>query len=133
MGRYAKAPGTVRRPSRQHWRELSDPADATAPPLPERYDGGDWTPEARRAWSSWWASPMASAWIPSDAVVLRRAIRLLDDAERGRRGTDTALLALLDRMGLTPSGRLRLQWLVKAEPAEPAPVVPLKPSRDPRV
>src|SRR3954466_15483288 len=117
MGRYGKPPGTVRRPNRQHWRELSAAPAVVAPPLPERYDDADWTPEARRAWAAWWASPMAAMWLAADRGALRRAPWLVDDAERGRRGTDRALLALLDRLGLTPSGRLRLQWLVR--PAAP--------------
>jgi hypothetical protein len=60
-------------------------------------------------------------------VVLRRAVKLVDEAARGKRGRDRALLSLLDRMGLTPAGRLRLQWLVPTTPAVPAPVVALAP------
>jgi hypothetical protein len=68
---------------------------------------------------------MATAWIEADAVALGRAIRLVDDAARGRRGTDAALLSLLDRLGLTPVGRLRLQWLAEPEAKSPATVMAL--------
>lgn len=130
MGRYPKPPGTTRRPDRQHWRTL-DAAPPDVPPLPEREDGETWTPEAVRAWESWWSSPMASAWLDADAVAVRRAVRLVDDAQRGRRGTDAALVALVDRLGLTPAGRLRLQWI--AEPQRsPAPVMAMPERRDPR-
>jgi hypothetical protein len=128
VGRYSKARGETRRPERHHRRTLPASPALEAPPMPERADGLDWTAEAERAWTAWWRSPMASAWIASDAVVVRRALRLVDDAERGRRGTDSALLALLDRLGLTPSGRHRLQWLIG--PTEPAPAVKIAPRRD---
>jgi hypothetical protein len=107
MGRYPKAPGQTRRPERHHWRTL-DAAPGGMPPLPERHDGGGCTVEALTTWREWWTSAMASAWIEADGVALRRAIRLVDDAQRGLRRTDSALVALLDRLGLTPSGRLRL-------------------------
>lgn len=61
---------------------------------------------------------MTAAWIEADTVALRRALALVDDAQRGRRGTDSALIALLDRLGLTPAGRLRLRWLVPVQPAQ---------------
>jgi hypothetical protein len=52
---------------------------------------------------------------------------------RGQRGTDVALLALLDRLGLTPAGRLRLQWLIAPRPVS-SPVVEAAPrSDDPRL
>jgi hypothetical protein len=81
--------------------------------MPERDDGADWTAEAVRAWAASWSSPVCGAWIECDEVALRRAVRLVDDTARGRRGLDGALLALLDRLGLTPAGRLRLQWLIE--------------------
>jgi hypothetical protein len=81
--------------------------------MPDRDDGGEWTAEAVRTWREWWSSPVRGAWIECDEVALRRALRLVDDTARGRRGLDGALLALLDRLGLTPAGRLRLQWLIE--------------------
>src|SRR5215207_1510988 len=84
MGRYPKPPGQTRRPDRQYWRVL-DPATGDVPPMPEREDGGSWTPEAERSWEAWWRSPMATAWLEADTVAVRRAIRLVDDAQRGQR------------------------------------------------
>jgi hypothetical protein len=132
MGRLPKPPDQVRRPDRQRWRRLDAPTRVDVPPLPERHDHDGWTAEAEQAWSVWWRSPMATAWIEADQVALRRAIRLVDDAARGRRGTDSALVALLDRLGLTPAGRLRLQWLAEPDPKSPAQVVALRTRRDPR-
>jgi hypothetical protein len=131
MGRLPNPPNQVRRPERQNWRRLDAP-NVDVPALPEREDGSEWTAEAVRAWAEWWRSPMATAWIEADAVALRRALRLVDDAARGRRGTDSALVALLDRLGLTPAGRLRLQWLAEPEPKGPARVVALPTRGDPR-
>jgi hypothetical protein len=116
MGRLPKPPDQVRRPDRQRWRRLDAPSNPDVPALPEPIDGGEWTAEAVTTWGEWWRSPMATAWIEADAVALRRALRLVDDAARGRRRTDSALVALLDRLGLTPAGRLRLQWLAEPEP-----------------
>ena len=100
--------------------------------MPARDDGREWTAEAVTTWGEWWRSPMATAWIEADQVALRRALRLVDDAARGRRGTDSALVALLDRLGLTPAGRLRLQWLAEPERKSPALVVALPTRGDPR-
>jgi hypothetical protein len=131
MGRYPKPPGQTRRPERHHWRVL-DAAPGDVPPMPEREDGEAWTAEAVLSWAAWWSSPRASAWLEADSVAVRRAIRLVDDAQRGRRGADSALVALLDRLGLTPAGRLRLQWI--AEPQRTAAPVVILPVRggDPR-
>jgi hypothetical protein len=131
MGRYPVGPGQTRRPDRHHWRRLEPTTAPTVPPMPERDDGREWTPEAIRAWREWWSSPVRGAWIACDEVALRRAVRLVDDIQRGRRGLDGALLALLDRLGLTPAGRLRLQWLI--EPHAVAAVEPAPRSDDPRL
>jgi hypothetical protein len=131
VGRYPKPPGTTRRPDRQHWRVL-DAAPGAVPPMPERHDGEAWTAEAVQTWDAWWRSSMASAWLEADAVAVRRAVRLVDDAQRGRRSADTALVALLDRLGLTPAGRLRLQWIAEPQcPAAPVVALPAR-SGDPR-
>jgi hypothetical protein len=132
VGRLPKPPDQVRRPERQRWRRLDAPTSPDVPALLEREDGAEWTAEAVATWGEWWASPMSSMWLEADAVALRRAIRLVDDAARGRRGTDAALVALLDRLGLTPVGRLRLQWMAEPEPKRPAIIVALPARGDPR-
>ena len=74
---------------------------------------------------------MAAAWIDADAVVLRRALRLVDDLAVGQSGDHAALTALEDRLGLSPKGRRALAWEV--ERAQPAPIVKLIDARpDPR-
>jgi hypothetical protein len=70
---------------------------------------------------------MADAWIASDGVALRRALRLVDDLSVGRSSDHGALTALEDRLGLTPLARRRLQWEIAQ--VTPAPVVAL-PVRD---
>lgn len=45
---------------------------------------------------------MAGQWIEADTVAIRRALRLVDDAARGKPGSHAALTALEDRLGLTP-------------------------------
>lgn len=82
----------------------------TAPPMPRKNRRGPWTTDAKRAWLEWWASPMATAWIESDKVVLYRALRLVDDIAAGRTDNHGALTALEDRLGLTPKARRQLQW-----------------------
>jgi hypothetical protein len=134
MGRYPTGPGQTRRPDRHRWLRVAPTTTLDTPALPERHDGGEWTAEALDAWSAWWASPMASAWIASDAVALRRAVALVDAGARGRRGTDGALLAILDRLGLTPAGRLRLQWQIGPQPvASPPSFDPAPRADDPRL
>ena len=71
---------------------------------------------------------MSHAWIASDAVALRRAVRLVDDLAVGRSTDHAALTALEDRLGLTPVARRRLSWEV--ERSTPAPVVELADARD---
>jgi hypothetical protein len=116
------------------WRTLAPPpADAPVPPMPSPHPRRRWTVEAQRAWMDWWSSPMASQWLEADQVALRRALRLVDEAARGVRGTHTALTQLEDRLGLTPKARRYLQWEARSDFA-PAPVVPphVKLSGDPR-
>jgi hypothetical protein len=75
---------------------------------------------------------MAHAWIASDAVALRRALRLLDDLAVGRSFDHAALTALEDRRGLTPKSRRALSWEVEC--AQSAQVEELADARaDPRL
>ena len=72
---------------------------------------------------------MASQWLESDTVAIRRALRLVDDAARGVPGSHGALTQLEDRLGLTPKARRYLQW--EARPVtDPAPVIELAPIPD---
>jgi hypothetical protein len=133
MGRYPVGPAETRRPDRHRWRRLAPASAPDVPPMPDRHDGAEWSAEAVRAWREWWSSPMAGVWLEADQVALRRALRLVDDATRGRRGLDGALLALLDRLGLTPAGRLRLQWLIEPHAVANPHVEPAPRSDDPRL
>jgi hypothetical protein len=45
---------------------------------------------------------MASAWVESDGVALRRALRLVDDLAVGGNSDHHALTMLEDRLGLSP-------------------------------
>lgn len=76
--------------------------DVAIPPMPSPHPRRRWTVEAQRAWQAWWSSPMAGQWIEADTVAIRRALRLVDDAARGKPGSHAALTALEDRLGLTP-------------------------------
>ncbi len=62
------------------------------------------------------------------AVALRRAVHPVDDAARGERGIDSALL---DELGLTPAGRLRPQSMAEPDPKSSATIALLSGRSDP--
>lgn len=72
--------------------------------MPSPARGKRWTNEAREAWASWWASPMAAAWIEADVVALRRALRLVDAAARGDTSASAPLTALEDEQAARAIG-----------------------------
>jgi hypothetical protein len=57
---------------------------------------------------------MAHVWIESDKVLLRRAVRLVDDIATGESTEHRALLTIEDRLGLSPKARRALGWEVVA-------------------
>ena len=62
-------------------------------------------------WATVWASPMASAWLPSDVPVLRRLAVLLEAVMvEPKMGLLQEIRHLEDRFGLSPLARTRLQW-----------------------
>lgn len=116
----------------REWERLDAPTTApAAPPMPD----GDWTTEAVEAWRSWWASPMSSVWLESDQVALRRLLRLVDRGARGKKASHTAVMQLEDRLGLSPTARMRLQWQIAPRAVSPPPPEfdRAPPTHDPRV
>ena len=103
--------------------------------MPGKNRRGPWGVDAKLAWAEWWASPMARAWLESDKIALRRALRLVDDIACGRSAEHGALTALEDRLGLTPKARRHLQWEIDRATAQAvvAPAPPKPPDSDPRL
>lgn len=110
-----KPPGQRVRRNRdqKQWRGL--PAEGRrgkAPTLPAKRPA--WLRATREWWTTIWASPMATAWLPADVPVLIRLARMVERELRGE--AVVAELAemrqLEDRFGLSPRARRLLQWEV---------------------
>lgn len=110
-----KPPGQRRRRNadQPQWRALPvEGRKGRAPGLPTKRPG--WLKSTRAWWQAIWASPMATAWLPSDVPTLVRLARIVEADNRGE--ASASLLAearqLEDRFGLSPMARRRLQWEV---------------------
>lgn len=110
-----KPPGQRRRRNAEQaqWRALPFEGRRGRPPaLPRKRPA--WLKLTRDWWGAIWASPMATAWLPSDVPTLYRLARIMEADNRGE--ATASLLAearqLEDRFGLSPMARRRLQWEV---------------------
>lgn len=115
MPQTPKPPGQRRRRNadQPQWRALPGEGRKGRPPgLPPKRPA--WLKLTRDWWKSIWASPMATAWLPSDVPTLVRLARIVEADNRGE--ATASLLAearqLEDRFGLSPMARRRLQWEV---------------------
>lgn len=91
-----------------------------------------WHPEARRAWDTWWSSPIASEWVDADVPGLIETIRLVNDfwtepKADTRRSLRAEVRMSLREYGLSSLGRLQLRWELKR--LDEAPSAPRKPER----
>ena len=98
-----------------------------------------WHHLTRATWATWWASPMASAWIEADLPGLQRAIQLVEDFHRAetareRRELQSEIRQQELRFGLSPIDRRRLEWSLDKPEDEPeaAPVLPQPTGTDAR-
>lgn len=110
-----KPPGQRRRRNAEQpqWRALPvEGRVGRAPALPRKRPA--WLKLTRSWWESIWASPMATAWLPSDVPTLVRLARIVEADNRGEASTAALSEArqLEDRFGLSPMARRRLQWEV---------------------
>lgn len=135
-GRTPKAPGARRRRNldQPQWHALPEDGRKGRPPaLPGKKP--TWLKSTRAWWVAIWASPMATAWLPSDVPTLVRLARIIELDNRGE--ANSALLAearqLEDRFGLSPMARRRLQWeIAKASQEDEGPQRELGPLADVR-
>lgn len=105
----------------------------------KRPDGGDWNPETRAAWRTWWRSPVAERWIDAYVPTLRAMAVLFDDFHHattaGERRSIMAELRMSGiQFGLSVMAARGLGWTVRRPKQEtkrsPAPSLP--PGADPR-
>lgn len=118
-----KPPGQrVRRNKDQpQWQTLDpDGPGLKAPPLPDRFDGEDWSDLTQKRWKALWASPMAINYLDADLPALERMADYWQRVEEGRAtaAQTSAVTQLEDRFGLSPKGRRQLQWEIKKGEAE---------------
>jgi len=75
------------------------------------------TEAGKRAWRTWFASWWAGFWTPDDLPGLELTVRLFDGVQSGHVDV-SKVTPLLDRYGITPSGRQSLRWAQPEAPAE---------------
>jgi hypothetical protein len=106
------------------WTELGGSPVKGAPALGKRPGGGAWLPEVRAWWETWRRAPMASQFIATDWLALKRAAFLLDQLYRGE-GSPSALAGevrqIEGKLGATVGDRLQLRLRVRGSSSPPAP------------
>jgi len=120
-----KLPSNRRRrnpPAGGEWTMLGDPP-SKRPALPRPYPKGGWSPAAKTAWKSWWSSPVASMWDPSDHDTVEMLLRLIHNWDPPTASQATAIQRFKNGLGLTPAGRRQLRWMFPREEPDPADAV----------
>ena len=66
----------------------------------------------RRAWKSWWESPVAAMWTRDQWATVEQLARSFDEWDRDILNVKVAaiVLRMLDTLGLTEKGRRALRW-----------------------
>ena len=112
-----------------------DPAPVGDIPAIPNPDGREWHPLTVNDWAEWWASEMASQWLPTDVGGLGILAVLCDNFYKAPNDKAASEIRLQRQcFGLTPLDRSRLQWEIRrAEEPERKNTQPAaKRSSDPR-
>ena len=104
------------KPQRGEWREVSIPAVSILPELP---DDVRWSTRTQRIWKGWQQDPATTMFGPSEIAMCTKLAFQYEKAI-GDRVPWNIVTAWMDKLGLTPKGKLDLRLRVVDAKSKPA-------------